>query len=117
MSAPSASPFLTQLSIGKATRNPTLTCGRLLAQSFTEAGWDMSPDDNTDIEELPAYTYQEDGEKKMLPCAELLLPERSAEAILAMGVMPIVSFRSRDMARLLRFQSIANPISALAGPW
>ena len=97
--------------------NPTLACARLLAQSFTEAGWDMSPDDNTDIEGLPAYTYQEDGEKKMLPCAELLLPERSAEAILAMGVMPIVSYRSRDMARLLRFQSIANPVSALAGPW
>lgn len=97
--------------------NPTLSCAKLLAQSFTAAGWDMNPDDHTDIEELPAYTYQEDGEMKMLPCAELLLPERSAEAILAMGIMPIVSFRSRDKARLLRFQSIANPVSALSGPW
>ena len=97
--------------------NPTLYCGRLLAQSFTESGWDMSPDDITDIEDLPAFTYQEDGEKKMLPCAELLLPERSAEAILARGIMPIVSFRSSDKARLLRFQSIANPVSTLAGPW
>jgi type VI secretion system protein ImpC len=95
----------------------TLSCARLLAQSFTHAGWDMSPDDNIEIEGLPAYTYDEDGEKKMLPCAELLLPERSAEAILGMGIMPIVSYRSRDMARLLRFQSIANPVSSLAGPW
>jgi len=63
--------------------NPALYCGRLLALSFTGAGWDMNPDDYTDIDDLPAYTYQEDGEKKMLPCAELLLPERSAEAILA----------------------------------
>lgn len=97
--------------------NPTLYCGRLLAQSFTNAGWNMSPDDHTDIEDLPAYTYQEDGEKKMLPCAEVLLPERSAEAILAKGIMPIVSFRSSDKARILRFQSIANPVSALVGPW
>jgi type VI secretion system ImpC/EvpB family protein len=97
--------------------NPTLYCARLLAQSFTEAGWDMSADDNTDIEDLPAFTYAEDGEKKMLPCAELLLPERSAEAILAMGIMPVVSFRSSDKARLLRFQSISSPVSALAGPW
>lgn len=97
--------------------NPTLSCARLLAQSFTHSGWDMSPDDHTDIEDLPAYTYQEDGEKKMLPCAELLLPERSAEAILGMGIMPIVSFRSSDKARLLRFQSIAKPVAALAGPW
>lgn len=97
--------------------NPTLSCAKLLADSFALAGWNMSPDDHTEINELPAYTYQEDGEKKMLPCAELLLPERSAEAIMAMGIMPIVSYRSRDMAKLLRFQSIAEPLSGLAGPW
>ncbi len=97
--------------------NPTLACGRLLAQSFTEYGWNMSPDSNTDIGELPAYSYQQDGEQKMMPCAELLLPERSAEAILKLGIMPIVSFRNRDMARLLRFQSIASPLRALSGPW
>jgi len=97
--------------------NPTLYCARLLAQSFTDAGWNMSPDDHTDIGGLPVYTYKEDGEGKMLPCAELLLPERSAEAILGMGLMPVVSFRNRDMARLLRFQSIARPVAALAGPW
>jgi len=97
--------------------NPTLSCARLLAQSFTMAGWNMSPDDHTDIGDLPAFTYEQDGEKKMLPCAELLLPERSAEAMLGMGIMPIVSFRNRDMARLLRFQSIASPLKSLAGPW
>jgi len=97
--------------------NPTLSCARLLAQSFAEAGWEMSPDDNTDIEDLPAFTYIEDGEKKMLPCAELFLPERSAEAILDMGIMPVVSYRSRDMAKLLRFQSVSHPVKALAGPW
>ena len=84
---------------------------------FTGFGWNMSPDNRTDIGGLPAFTYQVDGEKKMLPCAELLLPERSAEAILGLGLMPIVSFRNRDMARLLRFQSIADPVAALEGPW
>lgn len=97
--------------------NPTLYCARLLAESFTGFGWNMRPDNRTDIGGLPAFTYAADGEKKMLPCAELLLPERSAEAILGMGLMPIVSFKGRDMARLLRFQSIADPIAALEGPW
>ncbi len=50
----------------------------------------MSPDNNTDIGGLPAYSYEEDGEQKLMPCAELLLPERSAEAILGLGIMPIV---------------------------
>lgn len=97
--------------------NPTLSCGQLLAQSFTDSGWDMNPDQYTDIGDLPVFSYREGGEMKMLPCAELLLPERSAEAILQRGIMPIVSFRNRDMARLLRFQSIAEPLTALKGPW
>ena len=97
--------------------NPTLACASLLAQSFTDSGWDMSSDDHTDIGDLPVFTYTQADETKMLPCAELLLPERSAEAILGLGIMPIVSFRNRDMARLLRFQSIAEPVAALTGPW
>jgi len=97
--------------------NPTLACGKLLAQSFTGYGWNMSPGKHTDIGGLPVYSYQQDGEQKMMPCAELLLPERSAEAILGLGVMPIVSFRNRDMARLLRFQSVSKPLAALSGPW
>ena len=97
--------------------NPTLAVGGLLANSFTQNGWNMRPDDNTDIGDLPAYSYEADGEQRLMPCAELLLPERSAEAILGLGIMPIVSFRNRDMARLLRFQSIAEPLTALAGPW
>jgi len=97
--------------------NPVLYCARLLAKSFAESGWEMGPDDNTDIEDLPAFTYNEDSERKMLPCAELFLPERSAEAILGLGIMPIASFRNRDMAKLLRFQSIAEPLAGLVGPW
>lgn len=97
--------------------NPTLKCARLLAESFSGFGWNMSPDNRTDIGGLPVFTFREDGENKMLPCAELLLPERSAEAMLGLGIMPIVSFRNHDMARLLRFQSIAEPVSALDGPW
>ena len=97
--------------------NPTLACASLLAQSFTDSGWDMNPDQHTDIGDLPVFNYREDDEMRMLPCAELLLPERSAEAILKLGIMPIVSFRNRDMARLLRFQSISSPLKALNGPW
>lgn len=97
--------------------NPSLYLAGLLAQSFTEQSWNMQPEDHTDIGGLPVYTYTVDGEKRMLPTAEALLSERSAEAVLQRGLMPIVSFRNRDLARLIRFQSIADPLSALKGPW
>jgi len=97
--------------------NPTLACGKLLAQSFTRYGWAMSPGQHADFEGLPVYNYKESDEQKMMPCAELFLPERSAETILGLGIMPIVSIRNRDTARLLRFQSIAEPLASLSGPW
>jgi type VI secretion system protein ImpC len=97
--------------------NPTLAMCGLLAGSFVQFGWSMSPGGAMDIGELPAHSYRVDGETKMQPCAELLLPESSAEAILGKGIMPIVSFKNQDMARVLRFQSIADPLAGLAGPW
>ena len=45
------------------------------------------------------------------------MTEETAEALLDYGIMPLVSFKDRDMVRILRFQSIADPPAALSGPW
>lgn len=97
--------------------NPAFGCARLLGQSFTERGWSMEPGDRLDVEDLPAHVYDEDGEKKLKPCAEVLLSERAGTEILRRGLMPWLSYRDRNAARLLRFQSIADPATGLSGPW
>jgi type VI secretion system protein ImpC len=43
------------------------------------------------------------------PCAEALLTDEAVERILDNGLMPLVSLKGRDAARVLRFQSIAEP--------
>jgi type VI secretion system protein ImpC len=97
--------------------NPAYGCALLIGRAFAASGWDFSPGDELDLGDLPAYTYDADGETRLLPCAEVLLSERAAEAILARGPMPFLSYRNRPAARLLRFQSLANPPTALAGAW
>jgi type VI secretion system protein ImpC len=97
--------------------NPAYGCALLIGRAFAASGWDFSPGDALDLEDLPAYSYDADGETRLLPCAEVLLSERAAEAILARGPMPWMSYRNRPAARLLRFQSLAEPAAALAGPW
>ena len=52
-----------------------------------------------------------------MPCAEVLLTERAAEIVLERGLMPLLSFRDRDRIRLARFQSVREPLTALAGRW
>jgi type VI secretion system protein ImpC len=97
--------------------NPAYSCARLLAENFTHQGWAMEPGANVDLGYLPAHHYSEDGEPRLQPCAELLLPESTMVAMLDQGLMPLVSYRNQNTAVLGRFQSIAAPAAALAGPW
>ena len=97
--------------------NPALGLALLLGQAFLASAWDMSPDDSLQLDGLPALVHEVEGERRLYPCAEAWISERTAEAMLAEGLMPLMSYRDRNAARLPRFQSIAEPSTALAGPW
>jgi len=77
----------------------------------------MEPGDELEVEDLPAHSYDDDGEKRLQPCAETTLVDRAAEAILEAGLMPLLSYKNRNAMRVMRFQSIAKPAQALSGPW
>jgi type VI secretion system protein ImpC len=77
----------------------------------------MEPGDELEVEDLPAHVYDDEGGKRLQPCAEAALVDRAAEAILGAGLMPLLSYKGRNAVRLMRFQSIASPARALSGPW
>lgn len=89
----------------------------LIGKAFTIAGWSMEPGDEREIGDLPAYTFAKDGERELQACAEYYLGEASATAMLAAGLIPLISHRQRNALSLMRFQSVAEPSQALAGPW
>jgi type VI secretion system protein ImpC len=97
--------------------NPAIACARLLGESFTAGGAAMQPGDHLDLGDLPAHTRLTDDGPALQACAEVFLPERAADAILQRGLMPLMSFKNRNMVRLVRFQSIADPPGPLSGPW
>jgi type VI secretion system protein ImpC len=97
--------------------NPAFAAALLLAQTFSEQEWEMRPGALAVIDGLPLHVYERDGESELKPCAEALLTEDAADQILERGLMPLVSLKGRDVARLVRFQSIAQPPRALAGRW
>jgi type VI secretion system protein ImpC len=97
--------------------NPALAAAVLLAESFTAAGWSMRPGSHLDLRGLPLHLYRSGVEAVAKPCAEVWFRERAAVRVLERGVMPLVSMKDSDAIRLVRFQSLADPPSALAGPW
>jgi type VI secretion system protein ImpC len=97
--------------------SPAFACAYLLGQAFTSDGWDLRPGTHATITGLPLHVYESEGESHLKPCAEMLLSESDAEWILEQGLMPLVSVKGQDAARLLRFQSIAQPPAPLSGAW
>jgi type VI secretion system protein ImpC len=97
--------------------NPAFACACLLAQAFSQEGWDLRPGVVQEIEGLPLHVYRERGESRITPCAEVLLTEQAAEMILDKGFMPLLNIKNRDLIRLGRFQSLTDPPSPLAGRW
>jgi type VI secretion system protein ImpC len=97
--------------------NPAFACAYLLGEAFTRHGWDMRPGLVQDIEGLPLHVYRQNGEAQVKPCAEVLLSESSAEVLLDRGFMPLATMKGTDRVRLVRFQSVAKPLKAIAGPW
>ncbi|HET6205946.1 MAG TPA: hypothetical protein VFD98_04005, partial [Terracidiphilus sp.] len=61
--------------------------------------------------------YKEDGQSVNKPCAEILLSEKDANSLMERGYMALASLKDQDAVLLVRFQSIADPLAALAGRW
>jgi len=85
--------------------NPAFACAATVARVLQADG--VSPDPG-DITDLPAFVSTADDEPRLQPCAEVCLTERAVEAILARGIMPLVSYRNRNAVRLIRLQSIGD---------
>jgi len=97
--------------------NSAFVVALLLAQAFSDAGWEMRLGSVAQMEKLPVHVYVRDGESLVKPCAEVLLTEDAVERMVEEGLIPLVSFKGRDAVRVGRFQSIAEPLRGLAGRW
>jgi len=92
--------------------NPAFLCGHVLINAFMKDGWNLEPTAG-EVPGLPVHLYKEAGESRATPSAEAWLSERDAEAILACGCIPVLSFRGRDSVLLPSLRSLAKPASAL----
>jgi type VI secretion system protein ImpC len=84
-----------------------LACAQLVGQSFMDQGWALRLGDRLDVEDLPAYVLERDGEKHLLPCAEANLGEGAGERLLALGLVPLLSYKRRNAVRVMGLRAMA----------
>jgi len=58
------------------------------------------------LEGLPLYTYEQEGELQMTPCSEIWMTETQVLSLIDRGLMPLVSLRDSDRVRLAGFRAI-----------
>jgi len=97
--------------------NPAIACAYLIGEAFSRYGWELRPGVLRDIDGLPLHLYESEGEKRLKPCAEILMTDEAAELLMARGFIPLASLKDTDQVRVVRFQSIASPAAPLAGRW
>jgi type VI secretion system ImpC/EvpB family protein len=87
----------------------------LLGKRFRAEGWDADDTSPLELDDLPLDTFEdEDGERQLVPCAEVALPESARAAVLARGVMPLLARRDRATVRLARLVSLSDPPEPLS---
>ena len=94
-----------------------VACAKLLGMAFQEQGWSMVPEAYLDLEDLPAYTVDTKEDKALMPCAEQWMSDRISDEVARRGLIAFMSYRHRNAVRVRTLQSIAEPPTALSGPW
>jgi type VI secretion system protein ImpC len=97
--------------------NPALLSALLVIHAYAPEGSDKRVRGNLEIDKLPLHLRKTADETVAQPCAEALLSERALTQISDRGLMALASRKDRDAVRLLRFQSVSHPPTALEGPW
>ncbi len=87
--------------------NPSLICAELIARAWLE-GEDGEPGTLRETNSLPYHIYDDGSGQTIKPCAEVYLNEKTANAMLETGIIPILSVRNRDIAIVPRLVSIAE---------
>ena len=95
--------------------NPALACGLVLASRFLDERAGMDTSGPLDLGDLPACVCDLDGERRLMPCAEVLLPTRIGEELQRRGLIAMLSHSDRNAVRILDLRSVAEPSLALAG--
>jgi type VI secretion system protein ImpC len=97
--------------------NPAFACALLLGKAYERRGWRLRPGEMDEIEGLPTWVREVEGDRSLLPCAEVLLRDRAANVLMDHGLIPVQSVQGTDTIRVPQFVSLAQPTRGLAGRW
>jgi type VI secretion system protein ImpC len=86
----------------------SILCGHVLAAAFQAEGWEMQTGGYGEVGELPVFSFTEEGETVVKPCAEAWLASRAAQKLTDAGLTAIQSIRGQDAVRIETVRSLTG---------
>ena len=85
--------------------NPAFVCARVLIR--TRQG---QQEEHFYFSDIPAFTFEQDGEQVLQPGTETILNETQANALLSQGIIPLIGFRQRQGIRLMAISTLSEQL-------
>ena len=85
--------------------NSAFLCCTILASAEIRCNWKKMQNISIKISDLPMISIQLHEDKIIIPCAEVLLPDRKIEEIKTLGFLPIISIKHENAA-YVKFKSL-----------
>jgi type VI secretion system protein ImpC len=90
----------------------------ILGRARAEAGsWSLAGQVDPEIGGLSHVVFGKGADARSIPVAETAMTERGGARLMDGGLMVLASLKDQDRLRLLRVQSVAHPLAALAARW
>ncbi len=88
--------------------NPAFLKAEQISRAFIEDGLEMQLAKVMNVEDMPIHYYQENGQTRIKPCAEIPLTDTGASKMIALGLIPLWSVKNRDRIHSGDFHSIGE---------
>lgn len=86
--------------------NPAFVKAEQIARAFLDSGWNMKFANVMSVEDLPIHYFEQAGQTRVKPCAEIPLTDSGASKMIAQGLIPLWSVKNSDRIHSGDFHSI-----------
>lgn len=97
--------------------NGAIASATLLAQNFMETGWGMNPASKRVLDNMPVHAYRDEHDEDVGVVTEVRFTSSVGTELAKLGLIPVLSFKGRDLVELAAIRSLSAAQPLLAGLW
>lgn len=97
--------------------NSAVAAATLLTLGFMESGWGMNPAAKRTLDSMPVHAYRDEHDEEVGVATEVRFASPVGVELAKLGLIPVLSFKGRDLIELAAVRSVAAAQPLLGGLW